>query len=406
MNKAILPALIIVFLLPILACSISGIYYPPTVTPFPQKIPTETVTATPIPSSTPTSVPTTTASSTSTPLPDYTATPTPSGFLLNLQLHDGHEITWSPDGNILVVLTKAGVFFLDALDFSMLSETNLDWVPSYGNFSLDGSYFAACERPRFSTEYDAPSYFGLWDGNDGSLEQEELVDIPTCPAQFISTNRLFFYEPRDHKDPNKKLVHIWELGKGLITQLEFNASIFSHRLLGFGPYGNRLLFLVHEIDLGQLTDAWEIWLLRPGITSTAASAIFPTTPNGEAYITPDNKYLVLSNGDCEFNFRNMGNYEHAFTVSWCASEWYEDDKVEKTIFHKNGRWMAVIFDHHRVVIWNLLTGREKINHDFTGAFVFDLAFNPVSTEYAILSRGPVQDYSKPFKITKWELLTE
>jgi hypothetical protein len=145
-----------------------------------------------VPSSTPANKPPRTATlmSTETPTPESTPTPTPIGLLLELHLENGQEIAWSPDSERIALLSRRGMELYNSSDLTLISKSELGWIPSNINFSHDGLSNFQHVRLNFLNRVFS-----------SSMKSRESV-IGICLAKVIKDSILGFLSGKLKLDPH------------------------------------------------------------------------------------------------------------------------------------------------------------------------------------------------------------
>lgn len=378
MYKAIRSAFIVLVFFPILACSISGIYYPSTVTEVPQRTSTETATATPLLSSTPTLTPT------ATPSPTWTPTPTPIGMLQQISIQNASELTWSPDGTKIALLAGNQVTVYKAADLSVYLQAELTWSPVQLSFSLDGKYLATCEE--YTEERGEQGHFAVWDVSSAEKIHEQEIEAPSCPVQFIQDHTLIFYAVRGGGfNELVKEIRQWRVGEDFIDSLKFaHRGPHTNWLIGITADGSRAMFRTAR---GQLHQELEhmFWVVREGGSNWGYE--IPIKPFIYAWglIAPDDRYIVISEGlHCSFLLLHIENGIFARSIDFCDSM---DSEPNGVSFHPGMEYIAYEDESGPISVWDIESESKISSLTIEHTQLIDFEFNPVEPIYAILTRG-------------------
>ena len=355
---------------------------------------TSSWTPTVTPSPTMTSIPT----ETPTPEPTATLTPTPVGMLSSLTIDDPGEIAWSPDGERIALLSRNCLGLYQASDLSQISSTELKWEASNLNFSPDGTYIAACDSRYFKLDQLGEGHFAVWDGITGELILDEL-HTPPCPAQLITTGALIFYiDEGGGFDEPIKFIHQWQIGTGVIDDLEF-AHVMPHvnKLLGITSDGRYAVFHATKSQpyLGELEFFY--WITQEGGGTSRVK--IPATRGWYPFLASNGRQLgVPDDHRCSYTLFNIQNGIAEGSVDWCDLQPYENLEVERVDLSRDGRYLAVEFQGGGLAIWNVVAGQiiheVKIDHPP----IYGFAFHPDSVHFAILTK-----ISGGYALSVWEL---
>lgn len=358
---------------------------------------TPTVTPSPTMTSRPTEIP--------TPEPTATLTPTPVGMLSSLSIDDAQEIAWSPDGERIALLSGKSMSLYHASDLSLIFKNEVLWTPTHLNFSHDGNFLAACEARTGNDTQIREGHFAVWDGQTGTQVLVEQLN-PSCPAQFLESGVIIFYEREGKRDwyvlgaDDYRLqtwISQWQIETGLAPDLEFDLrSLHTNRLVGVTSDGRLAAFWEIELQLHQEAEYF-YWIVREGRGSRGFK--IPATHHDEAYLTPDDRHLVTSDyRRCSYSFFNLHNGVLDKTVDWCELEEYADLETEKIEISPDGSLMTVEFQGGRLAIWDVSS--SVIIHEVTNPNppLLDFAFHPNNTNYALLTRIP-----DGYSLSVWEL---
>jgi len=224
----------------------------------------------------------------------------------------------------------------NASDLTLISKSELGWIPSNINFSHDGGHLAACEPASGTSSQLDGRHFAVWDGYTGDLIFEEIVQFPACPAQFLESGFLIFYEKRGERDwyqfgeDDQKLytwISQWDIETGPANNLEFDLrSLDANHLVGVTSDGRQAAFWIRT-PVG-LDAEYFYWIVREGRGS--GGYVIPATMHDEAYLTSDDRHLVTTDYHrCSYSFFNLDNRLLEHTVDWCEFDSYTGFCCEK-----------------------------------------------------------------------------
>jgi WD40 repeat protein len=326
-----------------------------------------------------------------------TPTSTPSGFLGEHPVGRSHEIAWSLDGSKLAVLHEKGISILDPLDFSITWTSELDWEPVNVNFNSDGTLVAACERLLNQDGDQVLTHFAVWETKDGQVEAKETLEIPTCPSLFINSQDLIFYKFEDWRwEPGDKEIYVWRVGSGLISSIKYARIMFRDQLLDTSSDGKMAVHWVEHMQPGMEPE-WYLYLMRAG--QQYPSITFPSTERVNAFISPDNRYLILSDiEECTIHFFNLSLKAVEFQLSWCQIDEYSDLDIVSIIVDSESELMVVAFNGGKVTIWNLHSKSIVKEIMLPQSAIVDIAINSDKQELAVLTNRGGNSY-----LSFWDL---
>jgi WD40 repeat protein len=345
---------------------------------------------------------------TETPTPESTPTQTPIGLLLELHIENGQEIVWSPDSERIALLSRRSMELYNASDLTLIFKSELGWIPSNLNFSHDGSYLAACESATATSPQLDGRHFAVWDGYSGDLILEEIVQFPACPARFLISGLLIFYERQGDRDwyqlgEDDHRLYTWitqfNIQTGVVPDLEFDLrSLDSNHLVDVTADGGLAVFWIRLPSRQDPHDSeYFYWIVREG--RGGEGFVIPATQHDEAYLTLDDRHLVTTDYQrCSYSFFNLHTGLIEQTVDWCEFGEYAGLGIARVEISPDGSLMTVEYQGGRIVIWDVLS--SEIIHEATNPNppLRDFAFHPNNTNYALLTRIP-----DGYSLTVWEL---